>query len=911
VKRIIFAITLVLALVLVTVAVDAWNPIPVTQDPHLRMPGTQPNQVALEGPNRCMNCHAGYNTSVEPGHNWLGSMMAQSSRDFLFWSAMTVAAQDSIFALNNPNATDLCLRCHFPKGWLEGRSDPTNASLMFGDDYDGVQCDFCHRMVDPFYEDTYAGNREGSDWLNYWDETNNSGTPSQAAADATYQEDAAIMQSIVLFNGTPFFQNNQPFSGTYDESGSGQYFISPNADKRASFADADARHQMLYSRFHKSRYFCNACHDVSNPVLANLGQDGTLPLTSETESAYSYFHVERTFSEFMLSAYGANGGAAGIGPYAPNVYETSLANNYIARCQDCHMRDVVGTGANKRGVPVRPDESVEHPESGQPLHDLTGGNMWVPWVLASSVPGSPNYDAFNDNQLNQGPAALTLDLTAGQGLNPQALLDGVARAQQQLELAATIDNLTYDGNTGVLSFRIQNQTGHKLISGFPEGRRIFINIRAYTGGNLIYEVNPYDGAAGTLKGLSYGYQDGFGLPSPGTMGVNEQYVDELVYEMHPSSTLTGEPESFHFVLADDRYKDNRIPPQGFDITAAAARHAQPRWHGADALDYFTAAEYAGGYDDVSLAIPAGADTVEVTLYYQTTSREYMEFLRDEINGNLDNLTLPGGAYVIQSDPFFDGLRAWGNTIWDLWRHNKDQPGAAPVMMTTATFGGGGGGGCMAPVPTILSAEVGNKEVLVTWSDEQSADSMVTGYLLYYDQADKLQLVTDAGLSTSYLDTLLTNGQEYCYRVSSYYDATCESATSPPVCATPQPAGQAGVTLVETGIYQGKGGNRTFVLADTFAPGDEVVVRVHVIDGATGLPLAGATVDLTIDGPELVSLITGQTDNQGMAEATWKTSAPKGNNPGTPTGAYTATTAGLTRDGYTWDGVPTAHGFVLQ
>ena len=218
---------------------------------------------------------------------------------------------------------------------------------------------------------------------------------------------------------------------------------------------------------------------------------------------------------------------------------------------------------------------------------------------------------------------------------------------------------------------------------------------------------------------------------------------------------------------------------------------------------------------------------------------------------------------------------------------------------------------MAPVPTILSAEVGNKEVLVTWSDEHNADSMVTGYLLYYDQADKLQLVTDAGLSTSYLDTLLTNGQEYCYRVSSYYDATCESATSPPVCATPQPAGQAGVTLVETGIYQGKGGNRTFVLADTFAPGDEVVVRVHVIDGATGLPLAGATVDLTIDGPELVSLITGQTDNQGMAEATWKTSAPKGNNPGTPTGAYTATTAGLTRDGYTWDGVPTAHGFVLQ
>ena len=27
---------------------------------------------------------------------------------------------------------------------------------------------------------------------------------------------------------------------------------------------------MLYSRYHKSRYFCATCHDVSNAVLANL-----------------------------------------------------------------------------------------------------------------------------------------------------------------------------------------------------------------------------------------------------------------------------------------------------------------------------------------------------------------------------------------------------------------------------------------------------------------------------------------------------------------------------------------------------------------------------------------------------------------------------------------------------------------
>jgi hypothetical protein len=75
----------------------------------------------------------------------------------------------------------------------------------------------------------------------------------------------------------------------------------------------------------------------------------------------------------MLSAYGQQGGAAGIGPFAPDLYKTSYANNNIAKCQDCHMRDVTSVAANKNGAIDRPAQSVEHPESGQPLHDLTGG----------------------------------------------------------------------------------------------------------------------------------------------------------------------------------------------------------------------------------------------------------------------------------------------------------------------------------------------------------------------------------------------------------------------------------------------------------------------------------------------------------------------------------------------------------
>jgi hypothetical protein len=674
-----------LALVLVG-GTFKWNPLPIEDDPLVRMPGTQPGQgVTIEGPTRCMNCHAGYDQDVEPGFNWKGSMMAQSARDFLFYACMTVAGQDSIWAIGRPNAVDICERCHFPKGWIEGRSDPPNASAMMGDDFDGVQCDLCHSLEDPFFQTTYQGTREGSDWLDYWDETNASATPSQPAADQTYGQDLGDSAAIKLFNGNAFYGvDNLPVSPSYTESGSGQYFVSPSRDKRASFADAAARHNMLYSRHHKSKYFCGACHDVSNPALANLPFNGTPPgdghtvLTTEQYPAYSYYHVERTFSEFMLSDYGKQGGAPGIGPYSPDAFDTSYPNNYIAKCQDCHMRDVVGVGCNKQGVPVRPTESVEHPNSGQPLHDMTGGNAFVSYVLASAIQGSPNYDATNAALLDQGANVLTLNLSLGEGINPQALLAGVDRAKGQLEAAAAIENLRYDPSSGIMTFRVQNQTGHKLISGFPEGRRMFVNIKAYRKGKLVYEVNPYDYTIGTLKGLDPGYS-----PNSPPLDDNQVYIDELVYETHPESALTGEDETFHFALATGRYKDNRIPPKGFRIADAPDRRCEPVWHGSPAPDYFTPDEYAGGYDRVSVTIRPGAELVEVSLYYQATSREYVEFLRDEIKGT-GRLTLPQEAYIVQTDAFFSELKAWGDTVWQLWDHNKNVPGAAPFLMAQAS-----------------------------------------------------------------------------------------------------------------------------------------------------------------------------------------------------------------------------------
>lgn len=107
------------------------------------LPGSQPNTGrTLDPPSNC-GCHSGYDQTVEPMFNWRGSMMSQAGRDPVFYGALDVANYDV------PGVGDFCLRCHAPKAWLEGRSEPPDGSAMTGDDFEGVFCDFCHAHVDP------------------------------------------------------------------------------------------------------------------------------------------------------------------------------------------------------------------------------------------------------------------------------------------------------------------------------------------------------------------------------------------------------------------------------------------------------------------------------------------------------------------------------------------------------------------------------------------------------------------------------------------------------------------------------------------------------------------------------------------------------------------------------------------
>ena len=102
--------------------------------------------------------------------------------------------------------------------------------------------------------------------------------------------------------------------------------------------------------------------------------------------------------------------------------------------------------------------------------------------------------------------------------------------------------------------------------------------------------------------------------------------DTKVYEAHVGMTpemakTTGLPagESFHLVLNNVVLSDNRIPPVGFTNAAFETVFAQP-------VNY----SYEDGqhWDDTLFDIPEGTIQAVVTLYHQTTTKEYIEFLRD-------------------------------------------------------------------------------------------------------------------------------------------------------------------------------------------------------------------------------------------------------------------------------------------
>ncbi len=627
------------------------NPVPTTIE-DVFLPGSQPGQSGnLEHPSKCDNCHGGYDQAVEPAFNWRGSMMAQAARDPLFYACLAIANQDA------PESGDLCIRCHSPAGWLEGRSTPTDGSALNNNDREGVQCDFCHKAIKP----SPVGVNPYPDDVDY--------TGSTYAADQQY---------LATLSHIP------------EASANGMYIADNSNDKRGPFVDAEARHKMLYSPFHEEANICGTCHDVSNPVYswnADLGiyEPNDFGALAPDFDSRQLFPIERTFSEWMMSEFNTPDGVIG----------TAFGGNKtaVATCQDCHMMDVTGVACNKKGAIVR---------DNLPLHDMTGGNTFILLMIDQAFPGEANTAALNA---------------------------GIQRAEFMLQNATTLElNVDqYDVN-----IKVTNETGHKLPSGYPEGRRIWINVKAYNDlGDMFFESGAYDLETAILEKYdTYGGESKIYEIKPG-IGVNIASVVNL-----------PDGPSFHFVLNNEIFFDNRIPPRGFTNANFEAIQSPP-------VGYtYTDGQY---WDETTYTLDEMPARVEVKLYYQTVSKEYIDFLDEENRTN-----------------------HWGATLKSLWEANGMSP---PVVMNSASWGNISD--TEPPtVPTNLNAQArSSSEIELTWT--ASTDNIgIAGYYIYRDGAE---IATSA--TSGYLDTGLDAQTTYSYEVSAFDEAGNVSANSNTASAT--------------------------------------------------------------------------------------------------------------------------------
>ncbi|MCH2135271.1 MAG: dockerin type I repeat-containing protein [Phycisphaerales bacterium] len=502
-------------------------------------PGTQPLPEGFQEfevtSHSCVTCHSFSSDDnptemTAPIDNWAMSMMAQSMRDPVFQAAVTISNQDAA------GSGAFCFRCHAPAAYGTGRGlNGSFDELIAPDDFDGVNCGFCHRIVDGEFD-----------------------------ADENPPQDEAIHQALIDAGHFP-----DP-----DDPGNGRFIFDPIDDRRGPISPGVNMHgsaQIVVSPHHSEASICASCHDLSNPVFS-LQEDGTWALNSvdsahPTQKMHEMFPEQRTYSEWLASEFADEGVAFPDGRFGGEGHPDGIMRS----CQDCHMPKMHGANCAFWYDPA----IGTHPDLDQ--HALKGGDTWVIGAVHDL------HDPYDTN-LTDWHVETAIDRTVS-----------LLQAASDMEAVQMEDALTV---------RVTNWSGHKLPTGFPEGRRMWVQVKFLDAkGALLEEVGGYDYDTATLD-------------SAGTTVFEMKLgMDEAV-----AAAANLEPgESFHLVLNNVIVKDNRIPPVGFTNAQFEAIMASP-----------VAETYVDGqhWHDSLYQVPTGADQAVVTLLFQSSSREYMEFLRD-------------------------------------------------------------------------------------------------------------------------------------------------------------------------------------------------------------------------------------------------------------------------------------------
>ncbi|MCL4862688.1 MAG: hypothetical protein KJZ93_24965, partial [Caldilineaceae bacterium] len=384
-------------------------------------------------------------------------------------------------------------------------------------------------------------------------------------------------------------------------TGSSAYIVDRNDVRRGPFDIAAAPHAVAQSSYLQSAELCATCHDIDNPLLtfdAGTNEFKLNDLDTPAGADDRLFPIERTYSEWQASTF-ANGGVSGL-DYPGLKRSTGTQNGPITVCQDCHMPMVSSPLVN--GGPQR---TVG-------LHQWAGGSATWQDGIVKVWENVAADTGFNKTQT-------TIDKTLG---------------AEMLQRAAQLDVAIVNGQ---LEVKITNNTGHKLPTGYAEGRRMWIEIYQLRGATPVFTSGLMAGVVGPLIDDPYlkKYEIKLGLTDAHAQNIGRPEI-------------AG--EGFHFILNNEVVVDSRIPPRGFSNAAFAARDMQP-----------VGVSYADGqyWDTTYYPIHPEADSISVRLMYQTATLEYLDFLASEAN-------------FIVSDAV-RGDTNWGQIIADLRDQNIGKP----------------------------------------------------------------------------------------------------------------------------------------------------------------------------------------------------------------------------------------------
>lgn len=433
----------------------------------------------------------------------------------------------------------------------------------------------------------------------------------------------------------------KPVNAPYLRDSYGKLVLDANGDPMVDYqAQAvSIEHPTFENKFLKSSEMCGTCHELTVPVASH----GMPEQRTYTEWKYSAFSQPGAFQNANLP--GRPALPAGM---------TKTANSLAGevRCQDCHMPKVkheyddvspVSLNADPVMVGWFPYGKDRNNTGGTSSHKHAGANRDLPEYMKFLYP-EPDLEVIgaqtgNDTRIFPGMLSTRDPMYERTQRNTELSM----RDAVELSIASPPTESTTTPGLYEVQVKVLNRTGHKIPSGYPDGRRLFLSLQVKdANGAAVYTSGHYDAANADLLTAP-------GVPfnralSPVIDATVENAV--MVYERvtcmdgllplgqaKPDGTCDspGSPS----LLNNAIMFDNRIPPAGFDYAGYQAGGAK-FWNydpGTRAI-FEDAARYPAGqgYDLVTYrfeATPGQVFTARATANWQTHTKEFMTHLRDQ------------------------------------------------------------------------------------------------------------------------------------------------------------------------------------------------------------------------------------------------------------------------------------------